>query len=177
MMRKHQRNSQSRLLIHLSVLDFIEAEAAKATRTETGGVLAGYGELMKGDVHITHASGPGPKARKTMFSFSRDIVYCQRFLDRIAIESDGQIDYLGEWHKHHEDEPGPSGKDIATSRDIALNPDYHVGLCLLLIIGSSNHRDLLHAFVVYPSGVTVKIAWSVCTTCEDIGRNVEVPPT
>ena len=153
-------------MIHSSVLDFIEQESAKASRTETGGVLAGHGDLIKGEVHITHASKPGPKARRTMFSFSRDTNYCQQFLDKIASQSHGQIDYLGEWHKHHEHLPRPSWRDIATSTDIALSSNYHVDLCLLLIIGRSNCRASLRAFMVDREGVTARVVWDVCTACD-----------
>jgi integrative and conjugative element protein (TIGR02256 family) len=176
MMKRRRHNSDHRLLIHTSVLDFIEAEAAKATRTETGGVLAGRGELMNGEVHLTHASEPGPRARKTMYSFARDTVFCQQFLDELALESKGQIDYLGEWHKHHEAEPRPSWTDIRTSKDIASKPDYHVELCLLLIIGRSNHRNSLRAFVVDRVGVAEKIGWAVCEACETISAGARVVP-
>jgi integrative and conjugative element protein (TIGR02256 family) len=166
--RTRPHKSSCRLLIHLSVLEFIEAEATKATKTETGGVLAGHGDIIEGEIHLTHASEAGPKARKTLFSFARDTSYCQQFLDRLAVESVGRIDYLGEWHKHHEAEPRPSPRDIKTSTNIALNPDYHVSHCLLLIIGKSNHRSSLRAFVVCPSGATSSIGWNICTGCEAV---------
>lgn len=153
-------------MIHESVLDFIEQESAKALRTETGGVIAGCGDLRMSEVHVTHASKPGPRARRTMFSFSRDTNYCQQFLDGLAVGSGGAIDYLGEWHKHHENVPRPSGRDIATSSEIALDADYHVKLCLLFIIGRSNKRDSLRAFVVDSAGVTTRIEWEVCMFCE-----------
>lgn len=174
MMKRRQHNSDYRLLIDSSVLDFIEAEASKATRTETGGVLAGRGRLLTDEVHISQASKSGPRARRTMYSFARDTIFCQQFLDRVAIESEGQIDYLGEWHKHHEAEPRPSWKDIKTAKDIALNPDYHVELCLMLIIGRSNHRSSLRAFVVYPSGAAEKIGWDVCRACEPVSVDTQV---
>lgn len=163
-----RRELNCRLLIHLSVLEFIEAEATKATKTETGGVLAGHGDVIKGEIHLTHASEAGPKARKTLFSFARDTSHCQQFLDRLAVESAGRIDYLGEWHKHHEAEPGPSPRDIETSKNIALSPDYHVSHCLLLIIGKSNHRSSLRAFIVCPSGATTRIGWDICTICDSV---------
>jgi integrative and conjugative element protein (TIGR02256 family) len=173
-MKRRQHNSDYRLLIHSSVLDFIEAEASKATRTETGGVLAGRGRLMIDEVHISHASKAGPRARRTMYSFARDTIFCQQFLDRVAIESEGRIDYLGEWHKHHDAEPRPSWKDIKTAKDIALSPDYHVELCLMLIIGRSNHRSSLRVFVVYPSGIAEKIRWDICHDCEPMNTGNQV---
>src|SRR5947208_1031615 len=120
--KRYHQSRNYKLLIHTPVLDLIESMAAKATRAETGGVLAGRGDLTKGEVHVTNASEPGPKARSTMFSFSRDTSYCQQFLDRVAGETQGEVDYLGEWHKHHEVEPRPSSQDVATARNIALNP-------------------------------------------------------
>ena len=165
MPKRCQPKTKCRLMIHSSVLEFIEQESAKAHRTETGGVLAGCGDLRTAEVHVTHASKPGPKAHRTMFSFSRDTNYCQRFLDKLAVDSGGEIDYLGEWHKHHEDVPKPSGRDITTSSEIALNPDYHVRLCLLFIVGRSNERNSLRAFVVDSAGVTTRIEWEVCRSC------------
>jgi integrative and conjugative element protein (TIGR02256 family) len=149
-------------MICSSVLDFIEKESARALRTETGGVLAGRGDVMLG-AYVTNASKPGPRARRTMYSFARDIQYCQKFLDEMAIKSQGQIDYLGEWHKHHEESPMPSWKDITTSTNIAMSSDYHVDRCLLLIIGNSNHRASLRAFVVDRAGGVAEIPWDVCT--------------
>lgn len=166
MPKRRQPDTKCRLMIHASVLDSLEQESAKAPRTETGGVIAGCGDLMSAEVHVTHASKPGPRARRTMFFFSRDTNYCQQFLDRLAVDSDGEIDYLGEWHKHHEDVPRPSGRDIATSSEIAMDADYHVNLCLLLIIGRSNKRDSLRAFVVDGAGCTTRIEWEVCMSCK-----------
>jgi integrative and conjugative element protein (TIGR02256 family) len=163
MLRKHRPELLSRLMIYSSVLDFIEKESARASRTETGGVLAGHGDLMKGEAQVTHASKPGPKARRTMFSFSRDTKYCQKFLDEIAANSDGRIDYVGEWHKHHEESPTPSSRDIITSTNIAKSSDYHVNQCLLLIIGRSNCRSSLRAFAVDRNGVVAEVLWAVCT--------------
>jgi integrative and conjugative element protein (TIGR02256 family) len=163
MKKKHE--TASRLLIHRSVLEFIETESAKAIRTETGGVLAGFGDLTAGQVHVTHASRPGPRSRKTMFSFARDTEYCQEFLDSVARQSGGAIDYLGEWHKHHEHVPRPSGQDVATSAKIALSSDYHVSECLLLIIGESKSRTSLRAFVVDSSGASRRTKWELCSAC------------
>jgi integrative and conjugative element protein (TIGR02256 family) len=163
---KVRLNEGHKLLIHPAALEFIEAEAAKATRTETGGVLVGRGGLSLGGAHITDASGPGPKARRSMYSFSRDTAYCQRFLDRLAVESRGEVDYLGEWHKHHETEPRPSSRDITTSRHIAASPDYHVDVCLLFIIGRSNRRNSLRAFAVNAAGRVERLNWGLCTACD-----------
>ena len=162
-MRKPLRpESKGQLLLHLSVVEFIEKEAGKAVVTETGGVLAGTGAITGGTVHVTHASAPGSRAKKSLLSFARDTTYCQRFLDRLATESCGEIDYLGEWHKHHEDAPRPSFRDILTATEIANSDDYHVDVCLLIVIGRSNRRDSLRSFIVDQDGDCLRVPWELC---------------
>lgn len=150
------------VLIHRDVLAFVERESAGSPRTETGGVLAGRGSLEGGEVHVTHASGPGPRARRTRYSFARDTPFCQRFLDDVAIRTGGSVDYVGEWHKHHEPVPRPSWRDLQTAAEVAHNPDYHVRLCLLLIIGESDRRSSLRAFIVNEAGEVEEVLWDVC---------------
>ena len=147
------------LIIASAVLDFIEAESRRAVRTETGGVLVGHGEFDSGELIITGASGPGPLARKTKYSFARDTQYCQQYLDESAKDSLGLVDYAGEWHKHHEIDPWPSWQDISTLKNIAVSPDYHVSVPVLLIIGQSNLRESLRAFVVSDAGVLMVVKW------------------
>jgi integrative and conjugative element protein (TIGR02256 family) len=157
--RGSRKKNSCSLLIGRSVLEFLEGEAAKATNTETGGILAGRGGLLEDNAQVVRASGPGPKARRTMLRFSRDTAYCQDLLDAWAVESGGEVDYLGEWHKHHETLPRPSARDIQTCREIAVDPKYHVDCCLLLIIGKSNNRTSLRAFIVYAALESEEIKW------------------
>jgi integrative and conjugative element protein (TIGR02256 family) len=173
--KRDNRQPQPRFKIAIeeSVLEFLEAESLASPRTETGGVVAGRGSLDDGAVVLTHASGPGPRARRTRYSFARDKEYCQTFLDRVAVESGGEVDYLGEWHKHHEAEPRPSGQDIRTAADIAADLGYHVRLCLLLIMGASNSRSSLRVFVVYPNGMVLKAGWVVYAGSREEGEGAD----
>jgi integrative and conjugative element protein (TIGR02256 family) len=151
-----------KVFIHQDALAFIEDESADSPRTETGGILAGRGSLETGEVHITHASKPGPHARRTRFSFERDNIFCQKYLDEIARRTGGLVDYVGEWHKHHEHVPYPSWRDTRTAAEIADSHDYHVSLCLLLIIGESNRRSSLRAFVVNAASEMSEVRWEGC---------------
>ena len=168
-----QQPPRFKIAIRESILEFLEAESLASPRTGTGGVVAGRGSLADGEIVLTNASGSGPKARRTRYSYARDKEYCQAFLDRVAVESARKVDYLGEWHKHHESEPRPSGLDIKTAADIAAGPDYHVSLCLLLIIGASNSRDSLRVFVVHPNGVILKAAWNVYAEAGEEGGGAD----
>jgi len=105
--------------------------------TETGGILIGKGSVKDGNVFITHFTGPGPRSIKKRYFFSRDTEYCQRELDSIVLQTKGECDYLGEWHKHFEKKPRPSMQDISTMGKINANDSYHIDDCVMLIIGSS----------------------------------------
>jgi integrative and conjugative element protein (TIGR02256 family) len=157
--RRNITKFKHRLIISSAVLEFIEGEAQSAVLTETGGVLVGRGNFASGEMLITGASGPGPLARKTKYSFARDTQYCQRYLDKAAKDSSGLVDYAGEWHKHHEIAPWPSWQDITTIKKIAASQDYHVTIPVLLIIGQSNLRESLRAFAVREIGGLMIIEW------------------
>lgn len=160
--KEHSATAGFKVFIHRDALMFIESESESSPRTETGGVLAGRGSLEAGEVHVTHASEPGPRARRTRFFFERDNHFCQRYLDEVAACTDGLVDYVGEWHKHHEAVPHPSWRDRRTAADIAGNPDYHVSLCLLMIIGESNSRSSLRVFVVNALDMMSEVRWEFC---------------
>ncbi len=158
--RLNSSASLSPLLITSEILEYIESEAVKAPEVETGGIIAGRGDVSTGDVCITHASDAGPLARRSRYRFARDTEHCQKLLDRWVVESGGTIDYLGEWHKHHESDPTPSPQDILTCRRIAASSNYHVTTVVLLIIGASDSRNSLHAYSVDCCGRTNRLQWS-----------------
>lgn len=143
-------------------LCFIEMEAAKTKRIETGGIIAGKGNHEEGKVLITHASGSGPRAVRRRRSFMRDTLYCQGLLDQWAIQSKGEIDYFGEWHKHFEIEPRPSVLDLDTMQRIASDRNYHVEKAILLIIGVSNRRNSLRTFIIGSRGILEANWWERC---------------
>jgi len=90
--------------------------------------------MEKGVIRINHATGPGPKALHARASFLRDGEYCQAELDKIFEQTNGTVDYLGEWHSH----PlaiGPSKRDKDSIREIAHDTKYALpnpvmGICL-----------------------------------------------
>jgi integrative and conjugative element protein (TIGR02256 family) len=116
-----------RVTILPQCLSIIRTESRKARRVETGGPLVGY--IAKGGVLIVaDAAGPGPKAKLARFSVTIDGKHAQRFCDRIHRESDGRIDYVGDWHKHTGFCLWPSGQDICAMKTMAnfeLSPTKH----------------------------------------------------
>jgi integrative and conjugative element protein (TIGR02256 family) len=90
----------SRVIVSRKSLSVIRAEAIKARKVETGGVLVGYVDKRNGVLVVTDASGPGSKAILEPFSVVIDGEHAQEFCDRCLRESGDRIDYVGDWHKH-----------------------------------------------------------------------------
>jgi integrative and conjugative element protein (TIGR02256 family) len=82
-----------------STLDVIREEVRRTPKTETGGALVGY-LSTEGALVVTHASGPGPRAKLKARSVLIDGKHAQDFCTRLFAESEGQLDYVGDWHRH-----------------------------------------------------------------------------
>lgn len=158
-----KRFSSQKILISLEVIEFIEKESALANKTETGGVIGGTGKVEGKNVFITKASTGGPNAIKRHSFFSRDTKYAQEVVNEWARASNGEVDYLGEWHKHLERDPKPSFTDIQTMKNIAQNSNYHISQPILIIIGESNNRKSLKLYIVNANGSLKLTTWKLKT--------------
>jgi integrative and conjugative element protein (TIGR02256 family) len=99
----------ARALVAKKALAQLRREIRAARLKETGGALVGY---FAGDaVHVTAASGPGPKAIRRMFSVEIDGAFAKEFCDAEFKKSDGLVDYVGDWHCHPYFSTRPSGPD------------------------------------------------------------------
>lgn len=107
-----------RVILLAKALAVIKAESRKARRVETGGPLVGY-VTQDGVLIVVDATGPGPKARLESFSVTIDGAHAQKFCDRVYRETDGQSDYVGDWHKHPGISLRPSENDILAIKTMA----------------------------------------------------------
>jgi integrative and conjugative element protein (TIGR02256 family) len=119
-----------------SVLLFMQDLVKQNPTIETGGVLAGYVD-ENGNVIITHASGPGPKASQSGVRFEKDIEYCQEFLNKLFVQSARKIVYVGEWHSHPSKNNNPSGLDIKSFSEIAVEKGYLTDEPVMIILSSA----------------------------------------
>jgi integrative and conjugative element protein (TIGR02256 family) len=100
---------------------------------ETGGILLGR-RRDESTLLITRASPPGPQARHGRFFFSRDTRFLQRYLDSIHDRTDGDEDYVGEWHVHPSLNAPPSRTDRRSLWRIARRRNYATDNPVLLIV-------------------------------------------
>lgn len=105
-------------------------EADSRWPLETGGIL--LGTITEGKVFIQCVVGPGPLAKHSPVSFTRDGAYAQRELERLVDEFRGSVDYVGEWHSHTLN-IGPSGRDRISMAFIATSPAYDMPQPLLIL--------------------------------------------
>lgn len=116
----------------------IVTEAEKQLPRETGGILMGHWEGSR--VVVEDVSGPGPQAEHQSSGFRRDGDYCQQFLDRVVNESEGRLDYLGEWHSHPLPS-GPSALDVRAMQWVSKNERYAAPRPILLLCVRSSAGD------------------------------------
>lgn len=108
----------------------VVAESRSHSPNETGGILAG--RLTEDCVQIEYAIQAGPQATHSPSRFQRDGDYSQKELNAIVRESNGEFDYVGEWHTH----PRPSllsSTDIRSMRWIISNGNYATMTPILLL--------------------------------------------
>jgi len=108
----------NRVIILPRCLSLITAESRQARCVETGGPLVGY-VAKGGALMVANAAGPGPKAKLERYSVTIDGEHAQKFCDKCSRESDGHIDYVGDWHKHTGISLRPSGQDISAMKTMA----------------------------------------------------------
>jgi integrative and conjugative element protein (TIGR02256 family) len=110
-----------RVILLPQCLSVIRAESHKARGVETGGPLVGY-VGNDGALVVADATGPGPRARLEHYSVTIDGKYAQEFCDRVNRESNGHIDYVGDWHKHPGFSLRPSEHDVDAMKTMAQFP-------------------------------------------------------
>lgn len=92
------------------------------------------------DVVVTHASGPGRRAKHGFWSFERDSNDGQAFIERVFEESRHRFTYLGEWHTHPWGRLTPSPRDVRTMRGIPEEPHSYQDRPLLVIHSTRRSR-------------------------------------
>lgn len=126
-------------------------EIANAGDRETGGTLVGP-DHQEGGLLVTHATGPGPGARRGPASFRFDREWCQRRLDHWNRSM--RVDWIGDWHLHPSGLHQPSPTDYESA--LRLIGDSHLRFRRFLLVVAQppeNGRVVLNGFVVDPHRV------------------------
>lgn len=140
-----------RVVIPAPVRAALAGHATSISARETGGILLGHA-LDETTLELTRASPPGPRAVHRPLSFLRDTRFLQKYLDNIYISSEGQEDYVGEWHVHPALEAPPSRTDRRSLWRIARRKSYATINPILLIVEQTQaeRRYRAYGFSVKP---------------------------
>lgn len=126
-------------------LIFMRQESEAWTGVESGGALVGY---VHGDtLTVTHASGPGPRAKRTSNSVSVDGQYTTEFCFDLQVRSGGQLYYLGDWHIHRRGSLDPSSKDIRAACALLQGGATFVPYLAMLIFSGGCNGGAAYVYV------------------------------
>jgi integrative and conjugative element protein (TIGR02256 family) len=117
--------------ITAAALVLIEQDAVKWAPRETGGPLFGYENY--GELVITRAYPPGPRAFHAPWLYRPDRAAVQAAIDEVYAETKGRERWIGSWHTHPLGLPVPSPTDRRTARRISRDPDVDCAEPVMLI--------------------------------------------
>lgn len=99
---------------------------------ESGGVL--IGEVRKGAIIIQEATRPNKRDHSSRYCFIRS-KYHQKYVDKAYSRTNGNSNYVGEWHTHPQDIAIPSPIDYVNWSDSMRK----MGLTIVAVIGNTDN--------------------------------------
>lgn len=106
------------------------------TDLEAGGILLGKRYQDREEYIVSDISEPNERDIRSRFSFVRDKHNAQRIINQLWAESNGIINYLGEWHTHPEYRATPSQVDKELIEQIIYDHSNVFVKVFLIIIGT-----------------------------------------
>lgn len=91
---------QIRVTVSGLVLDTVRALRKKSSPDETGGVLLGTYDVVRGVVHLLAALSAPADSRQAPTYFIRGTRDLQPQVEQFATATAGRLHYVGEWHSH-----------------------------------------------------------------------------
>ena len=107
-------------------------------KKESGGILLGGYIQEQNKYVITEASVPNGNDKRGPAFFIRDYKRAQKIIDKCWSESEGTINYLGEWHTHGCKNPQPSITDKELLKMIISDESNVWNEIFMLILGRNN---------------------------------------
>ncbi|OME64248.1 hypothetical protein BSK65_29385 [Paenibacillus odorifer] len=101
---------------------------------EAGGILLGR-IYQDGKVIVEQISTPGRYDKSGKYFFERNVKYAQQIVNKAWKDSNGEIQYLGEWHTHPEMNPTPSSVDHKLLKGMINDSKLEIDFLFLVIVG------------------------------------------
>jgi integrative and conjugative element protein (TIGR02256 family) len=107
---------------------------------EAGGMILGRLVVESADLIVDEVTEPTKVDRKGRFFFIRRRPAAQRRVNQAWFDSNGTLNYLGEWHSHPEDDPTPSNVDIENWHRISSQARFEQDFLIFAIVGRQRTR-------------------------------------
>ena len=88
---------------------------------------------------ITNISTTNSKDRKGKYYFIRNKKQAQLVINKYWENSNGEINYLGEWHTHDEQYPTPSFVDKQLVKQMLNNKNIEINNVFMIILGNNEN--------------------------------------
>jgi integrative and conjugative element protein (TIGR02256 family) len=149
---RSSRNGELRITetVMQDMLKFIQNAHFKL---EAGGVVLGKMFESSNNLSVELVTVPNRSDKRSRLRFFRKQRGHQETIDRKWAESNGTINYLGEWHTHPEKVPIPSTVDMNNWISHTKNAKYHGNKMIFLILGTEAIRafEIFHGEkLIYP---------------------------
>ena len=133
-----RRADDTHLQIGRNALLSLESQVQNSARaSEAGGILLGRTILASHDVIIDRITLPTSSDSATPTSFYRPREPSQSVVNTAWSDSNGAINYLGEWHTHSELIPVPSKQDLKNWETVLRKGVYSSDSLFFLIVGQA----------------------------------------
>lgn len=138
-MRKFILENKLKLIIEDEVLSSIYKFNLINYKHENGGVLLGKFNKKEKTYIITNISTTNSEDRKGRYFFIRNKKQAQAIINKYWKNSNGEINYLGEWHTHDEEYPNPSFVDKQLVKQMLNNKNIEIDNVFMIILGKNKN--------------------------------------
>lgn len=123
-----------------SAINFLEPYRQMGDSNETGGVIVGKKHNGLWVLSTPMAPSPRDQAGRTWHKRNREDA--QNFINTEFDRTQGECNYLGEWHTHPEADPRPSSEDYSMLSDLLETSRLEVNFLVGLILGNKTKACL-----------------------------------
>lgn len=125
-----------RLIIEDNALNKLFKYCQNDSKNERGGLLLGKIREDLSEYIVVDISEPCKRDKSGRYYFVRDKKNAQEVLNKFWKSSQGEINYLGEWHTHPETNPLPSPTDRKLIDDCLSTIKNAPDIIFLIIVGT-----------------------------------------
>ena len=131
-------NMEIEIYIDLSIIEEMEKSLKECTFYETGGILLGKFNNDYSKAYITELYKIENTLSQKKLNYIRNTENAQNIINKRWNDSNGIINYIGEWPTHTNISPEPSNVDIYTMNQLYDKVKNQIPIIFLMIIGMNN---------------------------------------